>query len=309
MKRLLYRIIFFAGFFTVFLLVVMMLIAYTTKYTAVVEKYCFPQPGLWGGTYQRSQHLDEWLKSSNSDSLNGLLLGGSTVYRNINPYILTEKTGVDFFNAGSNSQALANSLVLLKYCVRSGKHIHHLVISVDHVLWDNSGLESSSDWTVNNYNPSAGYTFDMVSTARTHLLWISYLYLRVKQHTPGAHRYIDTALRGEVYVGKGFVCSSNETQRNVEAKVPVPEMSRKNLNALNEIVRICKEKNITLTFFNPKLLNTEYDLSVIEQQGARVIDAAAAPIDASLFYDNYHLYCKGTDFYTEWIADKFIQLR
>ncbi len=308
MRRLLYRILLFSGFFAIFLLVFMALIAYSTKYSPAVEKYLFPQPGLWGGTYQRSQELDVWLKNTENDSLSGLLLGGSTVYRNIDPYILSEKTGIDFFNAGSNSQALANSLVLLQHCVNSGKPIQYLVVSVDHVLWDNSGLESSSDWITNNHNPSAGYTFNMAAIARTHLLWLSYAYLRVKQYVPGSYIYVDTTLRGEVYAGKGFVCSSDQTPRKLEVKVPIPEMSPKNYNALLEIMRICKERNITLTFFNPKLLNAEYDVSVIKQLDGKILDAATAPVDAALFYDNYHLYCRGTALYTEWIADEFIQL-
>ncbi len=38
-------------------------------------------------------------------------------------------------------------------------------------------------------------------------------------------------------------------------------------------------------------------------------DSSKAPVDTGMFYDNYHLYCRGTAIYSEWIADEFTMLR
>lgn len=307
MRRLLYRILLFLGFFSVFGLFFLAGVAYSTRWTVNIEEYCFPRPRLLGGTYMRSVELDEWL-AHKGEVTKGLLLGGSTVYRNINPDIFSQKTGMDFFNLGSSSQTLANSSVLLKYAVSSSGDIKNVILCIDHVLWENSGLECSTDWLVNNYNPSKKYVLDMVLVAGKPLIYSTYMYKLIKSTLPGTREYIDSVIQNnEVYYHKGFVCSSDETPRIMDAAVPIPEMSRKNRKALHEIVRLCKENNIHLTFLVPRLINAEYDLSEIKRFNHNIIDASVAPVDTSLFYDNYHLYCKGTAQYTQWIADEFIR--
>lgn len=306
MRRLLYRILLFSGFFSAFGLFFLACVAFSTRWLVDVEEYCFPRPRLLGGTYMRSAELDKWLNQPNANEAKGLLLGGSTVYRNINPFTLSEKTGIDFFNAGSSSQTLANSSVLLRHAVNSSADIQYVVLCIDHVLWDNNGLECSVDWLVNNYNPATNYVFDMVVVARKPMIYTTYLYKVIKACIPGTVEYIDSSLfNNEKYYGKGFVCSSDETPKAMEDNVPLAAMSRKNHKALLDIVSTCKERNINITFLVPKLLNTQYDLTIIKNLGVGILDASIAPVDTGLFYDNYHLYCRGTNTYTEWIAEEY----
>lgn len=308
MKPLLNRICLFSGYFTLFCIFFLLLIAYSTRFVPDVEAYCFSQPWMVGGTYMRTQHMDEWLQEDDNKP-SGLLLGGSTVYRNIDPYVMSEETGVDFFNAGSSSQALVNSAVLLKYCVSRGKVPRHVVLSIDPVLWGNNGHECSGDWLINERNPTKRYMFEMVALPRKPGLLIFYFYRLIKHYIPNTREYLNTEVENnEQYIGKGFVCSSNDEKRLVEAHVQATEITNKNYEAFREIKAICKRKQINLVLFYPKLLNVSFEKEEIKRLEGDLLDASDAPIDSLLFYDNYHLYCKGTSAYTKWIAAKFLDL-
>lgn len=306
MKRLLKRILLFAGFFVVFYLVIMFVVASTTPFNADIEKFVFTNPTEVGSNYERTIELDGWISSKHNAGTAGLILGSSTLYRNVDPQILSEKTGIDFFCAASSNQCLANSLYILEYCLSTGKKIDHLFLGVDHVLWNLDGLECSTDWIVNNYRPQRKYIFQMAAYANHYLSWIYYTYFIIKRSLPYTKDYLEPDPYYDEYRGKGFVCSNDQREtRNMQADIPMQTMSRNNHEALEKIIAICKEKNILVTLYVPKILNSNLDRNFLNTIDAEKVDATMAPVYDSFFYDNYHLRCAGTVPYTLWIAEEF----
>gem|GEM_PF-3960967 len=305
MKKVLYRLIQFSGFFLLFCLVLIVLVSYTTPFTPYFEKMLLVNPYEMGENYERAKELDVWLESNNdtAENGNGIMLGASTIFSNINPYILGEQTGIDFFCAASNGQPPISSLQLLKYCISTDKKIDFLFMGVDHILWDFGSNECTSEWVVNNYKPGRKYVFDMVRTTDDYTVWVYFAYFSIKRLLPGTKDEFTPKEGNDVYMGKGFTCCDDtRPSKKIMPEVAHKTMSEENHRALTEIIKICRENNIEIRLFIPGFLNYKPDIVFIETFGAPYIDATPAVLDSTYYYDNWHLYCSGTTAYSYNVA-------
>lgn len=303
MKKVFLKIAQFVSFLVAFLMLFVFLVATSTSFTSYFEELFFASATRIGDNYQRIRDFDKWIEEKRSDRKYGLMLGGSTIFSNIDPHILSAGTGIDFFCAGSNSQTLPNSKYILQHCISSGKKIDFLFLGVDHMLWDMKGRESTADWVINNYQPARKYILQMVLHEGGSRIWLNYIYCLVKRMLPYTKEYFGTA-DNHSYSGKGFSCYTDERPCTILPAVPRKEMSAEYKEAFRNITEICRKENITLILFVPRFINYQPDITPFRNTDALLIDASTMQLDNKYYYDNYHLYCSGTKPYTQWIADR-----
>lgn len=302
MKRTILNITGFTVFFIAFYSMVMLLIAVSTVFTFDVEKFFFKY--LHFGSYndQRAIELDHWLAEDKGQTT-GLITGSSSICLNINPHILTDNTGIDFFMAGNDGQPISISLTLLKYCLGSGKKIDYFILGIDPVAWNMKDEGSALEWIVTHPDPYKRHLFEMAINSGSRKIAIIYSYLLVKRLLPFSKYLYTPPSTHTHYIGKGYGCSQMD-----RAKIPFEDSVHQriikpiNYNSALEIIQICRENNIKLIMLKPKLVNFYGKADTLDKTGAIVIDANAAPVDTSLYFDNYHMYCDGGTVYSQWIA-------
>lgn len=306
MRKVFFKILQFSAFLLATCFVLILVVASSTAFTPYFEKLLFTHVALNGDNYARTQDLSKWLKQQDTNRKRALMLGGSTIFGNINPNILTDKTGVDFFCAASNGQPFVNSLYILEHCINEGGKPDFLFLGIDHMLWDITGVECSFDWVVNNPSPNRKYVFNMVKHADDYTLWVYYPYFVIKRMLPFTKEYFEKKPYNDEYAGKGFSCYDDKRpQERLLSVVPSKIMSTSNWNAFNKIVEICKQENIRLILFVPKFLNYTPDTRRFTALDAVMINATTMELDSTSYYDNSHLRCRGTTPYTLWIAEEF----
>jgi len=303
MKKTLLHIIKLTGFFAAFYIAIMMLIASSTVFTFEIEKFFFKYLHFGSHHYQRVAEFENWLADKNVEKPCGLVTGSSSICLNINTSILSKETGIDFFMAGNDGQPISNSLSVLKYCLRSGKKIDYFILGIDPLAWDMKDDGSALEWIVCTENPYQQHLLEMARTSRKKSIPILYSYLLVKRLLPYSKNIQLTPLASTHYVGKGYVCSSLDRKKiPFEDSVFGRTIQPVNYNATFEIIQLCKDNNITLMMLKPKLVNFYGNADTLDKAGAMVINAKPAPVDTSLYFDNYHMYCEGGTIYSQWIA-------
>jgi len=307
MRKLLYKILKFTCFFIPFSVFVMILVASSTVVTPALEKIVFTHPTELSVTYDRIKGLDTWLETEDTGQ-RGLIIGGSTVYININPNLLSSKTGIDFYVAANPAQPLLNSVEVLKYCLDNDKKIDYVILSIDHFLWDyKNGLVSSTNWLINDYKPARKHVFNMVANADNNYVWLYYAYVVVKRFLPYTKEYLKINQENIRLEDKGYACyTTNVARADFKPEfIQRRHLSEPNYNALREAIDLCKWKKIKIILFMPKILNSEFDRNELKEIDATILDATPAPVDAKLYYDNFHMQCDGATIYTSWLADEF----
>jgi hypothetical protein len=101
-----------------------------------------------GSTLERYADFERWSKAEHSKPI-ALIVGSSTAYRNIDPYILDSLTRYTWFNLASSSQTVEVSAALAKIAYARLRRIDVLLIDVYPEISDIKNYESVYDW-VNN---------------------------------------------------------------------------------------------------------------------------------------------------------------
>lgn len=308
MTRTILNIIRFTVFFIAFYIIVMLLIAASTVFTFGVEKFFFKTLHISSFNGQRAQELEEWL-ATDTPRPAGVILGSSSICLNVNPYVLSDNTGIDFFMAGNDGQPISNSLNMLQYCLRSGKRLDYVLLGIDHLVWDFKDEGAALEWMITNSNPYRRHLLEMAVDAHSSEVAMIYSYLLVKKLLPLSKNYYKAPPAYTHYRGKGYICSSKEREKlQFSAIVEDRTFSANNYNAANEIINTCKANNITLILLKPKLINYNGRNDTLDNKGVPVIDASEAPVDTTLYFDNYHMYCEGGTVYSQWIAEEINQV-
>ncbi len=304
MKRTILNITRFTVFFIAFYSVVMLLIAASTAFTFEVEKFFFKTVHISSYNGQRSAHLKEWL-AADTESPTGLILGSSSICLNVNPYVLSNNTGIDFFMAGNDGQPISNSLNMLQHCMRSGKKLDYVLLGIDHLVWDFKDEGAALEWMITDTNPYQRHLLEMAIDAHSSQVAMIYSYLLLKKLLPFSKYYYKAPPSYTHYIGKGYICSSKEREKiPFSAQIGDRTFSANNYDAANKIINMCKANNITLILLKPKLINYYGRNDTLDGKQVPVIDASKAPVDTALYFDNYHMYCDGGTVYSQWIAEE-----
>jgi hypothetical protein len=309
MKKIIYKLVQACGFFIILYIILMFAVALSTYFTPVLEKNIFTSPSVEARQYERTIDLDKWLKTK-TEGPKGLMLGSSSMYANLDPVILGEQTGIDFFCAANSCQTITNSEYILEYCLNNTDKIDYLFLGIDPVVWHFDGHESSVEWIANSYNLRQSCSFKMAFCSADYLLWIYYTYFTIKNLMPFKKQYPDPTKGSGYEYRKGSLCfPDTDPQELVKEMKYAADMSESNYSSLQKIITICKSNNIELRLYLPKLLYTEPNRTFLNSIDAVIIDATTAPVDTSLYRDNHHLRCGGTKAYTIYTAEAFNKQR
>lgn len=301
MSRLLKNISVFLCFFAMFYLLVMFVTLCSTYFTAEVEKKLFVNTQAGGGNYYRIPDAELWLKDTSGTQPRGLLLGSSTVYRNINPYILSERTGINFFNQGSSNQTLEASYIILQEILKKYNHIDYMLLDVSPVLWQENIDGAAIDWGVNNRTPVSDIPFRMVLRCSSFKVKRLYLYNVFKRVVPiGKDQVVEGFFT--TYYGKGWVRVNDNTPReNVENKV-FSSISTANKEALLGILDLVNRHSIKLFVYISYPVKAKVDERVISDIVPEYFTSIGAGLSDSMYYDSHHMYENGINLNSEWIA-------
>ncbi|MCB0699980.1 MAG: hypothetical protein H6551_01725 [Chitinophagales bacterium] len=306
MARFIKNILKFVLVLPLFYLAYLLLVACSTIFTLKIEALTFTNTKTAGSNYQRTIDLDKWIAKTSKNK--GLILGSSTAYKNINPYVLSERTGVDFFNNGSSSQCIFESAYLLDY-VLENTEIEYLLLETFPGAWDMVGYETATDWVVNNYKPQRAYVFNTVKHANSLNLWLFYSYFYVKRSIPYTKDYLHYSPDEDNYKGLGFAYTrDSEFERVNSTYKSYDTISPLNKRSLERIINICREKNIKLILVMAKIFNADINKTILTQYDVPLIDCNNFQIDSTYYYDSHHMYGRGTDSFSRWLGDEFNQL-
>lgn len=303
MRHFIINSIKYFGFFCLFCIGYYLCVAASTAVTPSIETRLITCAGNYGYNFKRTKDLDTWL-NNNNEQPKGIVLGASTAYKNIDPHVLSTKTGINFFNAGSSSQCLVHSASILQY-ITEQTDIKYLIIESYPGIWEYSSAEGSMDWVVNNYKPQRSFVLDMVKHTNNIKLWNYWVYFSLKRSLPFTQDHLLCSPTQSIYKGDGFVYTPESIVRKNTTHESYSEMSDENKDALRKITAICKEKNISAVLLMAKVFNADIDNSSLQDFGIPIIDGNHFNIDSSYYYDSHHMYGRGTDSFSKWVAKEF----
>lgn len=300
MRHFIINIIKYLGYFCLFYIVFCSCLALTTIKTPRLESALMTCAGNYGRNFVRTKDLDKWIDKKTDDP-KGVIIGSSTAYRNINPFILTEETNINFFNLGSSSQSLLHSAPILDY-VTKNTDVDYVLLDCYPGTWNNNKVEAATDWVVNNYKPQRKYVLDMVLKVNNMKLWLYYTYFCIKRTIPFTNDFLFCAPDNGNYVGKGFVYTPDEVNRSPIKHERYNFISEENDDALQKIIKLCKERDIQLVLLMPKVFDAEIDYALLTGYNIPLIYGDRFDVDTTYYYDSHHMYGKGTDSFSKWVA-------
>lgn len=272
------------------------LIALSTNWTLQFEYKYFGHRTHWGSSLERVAEFENWSKQQ-SKTPKGLILGSSTAYRNLNPYILAEKTKVNWFNYGSSSQSVKMSYYLLAQALHKS-HLDYVLLDIYPPIAENDGLEAAFDLLYNSELPFWQKT-QLLSHYPNVSLWLRSAYFYTKKIVPCRTYIIQDSTNG-AYLGRGFVCSNQAPLQ--ENKMPQKKLKVKDLETLHEIAKLCKQHHTKLILNISPQLGTSYCLHP-NYHKFKVL-ASLNFQNPQHFYDSHHMTCAGAHLYSERLAMK-----
>lgn len=299
MARLLKNISSLVLFFIGFYIVLLLLISLSTAFTFKVEHVIFRNNKTSGNDYRRIHDFYSWLAINHAGK--GLILGSSTANMNIDPIILQEATDVDFFNCGTNAQTIKLSEKILRYAVERSK-VDYVILDVYPELWNYKSPEPVIIWTTHNPVLGNKFMFNMVASSQSVNAWNYYFYFLVKRWLPLTRFDMEKIQLTRVYKTKGHVCIDDTVKTDYAYDTTYNTMSADNRQALHNIAKICRDRNIQLVISIPKVLNADIDESLVKVEGVPLISAAEFAIDSTYFKDSHHMFCKGAEKYSHWLS-------
>ncbi|MCB0704393.1 MAG: hypothetical protein KDC34_03750 [Saprospiraceae bacterium] len=266
-----------------------------------LEKKVFSTPSFHGATSLRMPDLKAWaLLDDGREKM--LFLGPSTLYRGVDPGILSD-AGIVAFNGGSSGQRMVNAYFLLRYVEDLG-HTDILVLDVFPMLWGKgTGVESARDLLVNNpeYPASAFARMAFASLDVRNVFLAAFYAIKRGIYNRDAIRVNPPA--EDEYRGNGFVYTHDPKKKSPTPFPNTTRMTAREWRFFNRIKMLCEKQGIKLVvLIPPEVYPTKYENPF--KPGTRILNAQEAPIDSALFYDNHHLLGQGAELYSHWLKQQ-----
>jgi len=235
-------------------------------------------------------------------------LGSSTCNRGIDPRPFAQQ-GLSAFNLCSSSQTYFNSEYMLEWSIGLKGHPRCVLVDVYPAIWDNGGLESVRDLTINHNLPHhtpfqrmAWATWDIPTILKAG-------YFGVKRPLSPA----DSVVRADKpfkYVEGGLSYTLMPPIDSLACTPDTVEMSRKQARAFERIRRTCEEEGIQLLLVNPPQLCEEVFEKPEVMAGLPWIEGNDWPLAKvdTLYYDDHHLRGVGAELYSAWLAEQVAAL-
>lgn len=288
---------------------------------------------------------------SQDTNIDVLFLGGSHCYRTFDTRITDEYFNGNTFNAGSSNQSADGSLALLKEAVKQNK-IKSVYVEVGYAMAQNAPNEYKDrtnlvgTYLISDYmRPSLNKYQFLLQASGPEYYANSFISVRRNWQAlffPGemrrllwkklAEEYIDYAYpehETERYCGKGFVADAQEIplggmfSTTEYQQFEDSEWSKDWQKSIKQIIKICEEENISLTFFSAPvpdfllLASGDYDLyvqfmnSLVEGTSARYDDfnlckTEYLSLQDNCFKDDNHLNVKGAEVFSEFFSEFYV---
>jgi hypothetical protein len=287
------------------LLICLSVIALSTHFTLKLEQKSFGHMTHWGSSFARIDEFEKWArqKPASSTSANassparGLIIGSSTAYRNINPYILQDRSHIDWFNYGSSGQPPKISYFLLQDAFKKTK-LDYVLLDIYPDVIALEGLESAHD-LIYNSRLHPWLKTQLVCKYPNGKLLLRYLYFYTKRLIPSKTHIIYDPTNG-TYTGKGFVCSNQPGLNKFSAACRVQKVP--DFQTIHDIAALCQANGAQLILnINPELGKT-FRLAPI-YRGFKVIISQNFQ-NPRHFYDTKHMTCEGANLYSEGVAQQ-----
>lgn len=279
----------------------LLLIAYSTNYTFLVEKIIFGNTNQWGSNYERSSDFISWVKKH--DRPKGLILGSSTAYRNINPFILDSITKIDWYNLGNSSQTLDISNELLLIALSKTK-LDYVLLDLYPMLKEGDDYESTFDW-IKNSTLTNSEKFNLLKKVDVDTKIIfQFFYRSIKNTVPSTTLFISEEKNGS-YLGKGFVCS--DKLMSLATDTFTNSINHITLNDdLSRLIALCNKENIKLIISITPELGKSNQVDFIDNSVVMINndDFVNANNSYLYYYDSHHLTCEGSRVFSESLGRK-----
>lgn len=216
------------------------------------------------------------------ENIDILFVGSSHCYRSINPQIMDEELGVNTFNAGTSSQMLDGSYMVIKEAARYNE--------IDHVyleLYYNCAFTTyktrsqlTQTYIISDYlKPSLDkFQYILNASSKDHYVnsfilarrnWFKFFeedYIRnliIQKNTDDYKNYEYTYVTRDLewYAGKGFVANKeivenwNYFSRTGYNKINFDNATDDWINTLGDIIAFCDKKGISLTLIVAPMSN------------------------------------------------------
>lgn len=304
MRRFFFRLTQLGLLFVLSIFAGLVLIALSTKFTLKLEQKSFGHQTHWGSSWERITEFETWAAKNKTSkavqkqaTARGLIIGSSTAYRNLNPHIFSEQTGVDWFNYGSSGQSPSTSLLLLQHAFERCK-IKYVLFDIYGPVVQLEGLESAHDLI---YNSKLNFWLKtkLVCSFPEGKLWLRYLYFYTKQVLPSKPYIIQDPNNG-TYLKKGFVCSNQAALINYKAR-PKPQ-KMPTFPELAQIAALCKANGARLILNISPSLKGPFHLPQAFKKYPLIYNKSFH--NPAHFYDTHHMTCEGANLYSEGVSMK-----
>lgn len=211
-----------------------------------------------------------------------LFVGSSHCYRTINPQIMDEELGANTFNAGTSSQKLDGSYMIIREAARYNK-IEHVYLELyfnEAFCSYKSRTQLTDTYIISDYlKPSLDkiryileasskehYINSFVPARRVWLKFFDEQYVKeliIKKESKDYKNYKYTYVTGdsEWYVGKGYVANDimvKDWDFFLEGKhdnIDFSNVTGDWIDTLKDIIAFCNKKDISLTLFSAPMSN------------------------------------------------------
>ncbi len=266
-------------------------------------EYILFAKGPFGSTFYR---MPDFAQAEGPHDV--VTLGSSTCNRGIDPRPFAEE-GLSTFNLCSSSQTFFNSEYMLQWSSELKGHPRSVLIDVYPAIWDNGGLESVRDLTI-NHNLSNEAIFQRMAWASRDIQTIlKASYFGVKRTLHPADSVVRATLPFK-YIPGGLSYTLMPPVDSVECMPDTCELSRKQRRAFERIRATCEEEGIQLLLVNPPQLCEEVFEKPDVMEGLPWIEGNDWPLAKvdTLYYDDHHLRGVGAELYSAWLAKQVVVL-
>jgi hypothetical protein len=260
-----------------------------------------------GSTLERYADFERWSKAEHSKPI-ALIVGSSTAYRNIDPYILDSLTRYTWFNLASSSQTVEVSAALAKIAYARLHRIDVLLIDIYPEISDIKNYESVYDW-VNNSTFSFTDKYALMRTATLDLRLVNAGYYRWLQHALGWKVQLQPTTNKGNYVGKGYAYSLKKPNNDWS---PIRKGKKIKLaENVQSLIRWAKDHNIKVIVNIAPDLSFTYEAKALDKSSLIFTHntfLSGAKNAFQLFYDSHHMTRQGGIMYTNQLARKINQI-
>lgn len=266
-------------------------------------EYILFAKGPFGSTFFR---MPDFAQSKGPHDV--VTLGSSTCNRGIDPRPFAQQ-GLSAFNLCSSSQTYFNSEYILEWSTGLKGNPRCVLMDIYPAIWDNGGLESVRDLTINQ-NLSYHTPFQRMAWATWDIPTIlKACYFGLKRKLSPADRVARADLPFK-YIEGGL---SYTLMPPIDSLVCAPDtvvMIIKQARAFQRIRQTCEEEGIRLILINPPQLCEEVFEKPEVMEGLTWIEGNGWPLAKvdTLYYDDHHLRGVGAELYSEWLAAQVVGL-